>query len=534
MHYDQKTTRALEKQGIIKINLAKIGEKGCLVKSANPPIYAIFQLSQSPNISYVRRLIMKTDERAGSFPVAGIKKSLIAAIVIFAVGGIIMKNQAFFCVKLASLAASSGSYEFAENLLGNIDTNNETEYFNQGLYKIATVMYERGDYKEASVKFAELGDYSDSSDMACRSKQQYADSLIDSGDYLQASSILNEIMFFDGSPELYNKCQYKYALEQISNGDWFAGAQILWSIKDYKDAEKIAKEAVYENTGSENVEETLGSGKPISPELLTEYLKLNEKREQLKDGSIAVGFFHTVGLKNDGSVIACGNNEYGQCDTGSWKNITQIAAGGYHTVGLRSDGTVVACGDNQYGQCNVKDWKDVIQIKATDYNTAALLKDGTVVVCGYNKLTKVGGWSGIDRICSGSYALCGINKRNELLFTHPSCKLDGDLLDADVSISYAIGLTVSGDVVFSSETPCEWGKASSVYAGGETVGIIDQEFKPSVYDRRHAKYYSLPDGNAVSMSLGGTHFAVLYDDGSVYCTGLNDDGQCDVANLNLN
>ena len=477
---------------------------------------------------------MEKEKNSGTFPVGKIKASLIAAAILFVVGGVIMKHQAFFSVRLASVAAYFGSYDTATGFLGGIDINHEPQSYNEGLYCIAKNMYQRGDYTLAAEKFTELADYSDSSDMACRARQKLAEEMISSGDYKQASAILSEIMYFEGSRELYCECQYKYAVKQIAEGEWFLGAQILWSIKEYKDARQIAEKAVYDNTGSDNAEETLGSGKPISPELLSEYLKLSELREQLQDGSIAVGFYHTVGLKRNGRVIACGRNESGQCDTSSWKNVVQVAAGGYHTVGLLSDGTVVACGDNQYGQCNVSDWKDVVQIKTTDYNTIALLKDGTVVTCGFNKLSQASGWTGIDRIFTGSYAVCGINKSWELFYTHPSCQMEGDLIDGDMSISYAIGLTVSGDLVYSSETPCKWQKAASVYAGGETVGIIDQHFKPSIYQRREAKYFDLPKGKAVSISLGGTHFAVLYDDGSVYCTGLNDDGQCDTSGWKLN
>lgn len=36
-----------------------------------------------------------------------------------------------------------------------------------------------------------------------------------------------------------------------------------------------------------------------------------------------------------------------------------IAAGSYHTVGLKADGTVVAVGYNEYGQCDVSDWKNI-------------------------------------------------------------------------------------------------------------------------------------------------------------------------------
>ena len=100
-------------------------------------------------------------------------------------------------------------------------------------------------------------------------------------------------------------------------------------------------------------------------------------------------------------------------------------------------------------------------------------------------------------------------------------------MDVSASISYAVGLDLSGNVIYSSETPTNWEKAAAVFAGGDRVGIIDLDYKPSIYDRRHGTYSDLPtDKKALSLSLGGTHFAVLYDDGSVYCAGLNDDGQC--------
>ena len=67
----------------------------------------------------------------------------------------------------------------------------------------------------------------------------------------------------------------------------------------------------------------------------------------------ASGFYHTVGIQSDGSVVAGGDNVYGQCDIDFWTTIIQISAGGGHTVGLNSNGTVVAVGDNDFGQCNV-------------------------------------------------------------------------------------------------------------------------------------------------------------------------------------
>ena len=37
--------------------------------------------------------------------------------------------------------------------------------------------------------------------------------------------------------------------------------------------------------------------------------------------AFSAGFLHTVGLKFDGTVVAVGYNEFGQCDVSGWTNI---------------------------------------------------------------------------------------------------------------------------------------------------------------------------------------------------------------------
>ena len=59
---------------------------------------------------------------------------------------------------------------------------------------------------------------------------------------------------------------------------------------------------------------------------------------------VAAGFKHTIGLKSNGTLVATGDNNYGQCDVSGWTDIAWVATGSYHTVGLKSDGTVVAAG----------------------------------------------------------------------------------------------------------------------------------------------------------------------------------------------
>ena len=95
--------------------------------------------------------------------------------------------------------------------------------------------------------------------------------------------------------------------------------------------------------------------------------------------SISSGIGHVLGLKNDGKVVAFGDNEYGQCNVGDWTNIVAIAAGGAFSVGLRCDGTVIATGLDNSGQCDLEDWKDIVVISACGAITNGIKSDGTVL-----------------------------------------------------------------------------------------------------------------------------------------------------------
>ena len=101
--------------------------------------------------------------------------------------------------------------------------------------------------------------------------------------------------------------------------------------------------------------------------------------------TIACSGHQTVGLKSDGTVVATGRIEYGQCDVSDWTDVVAIACGSDHTVGLKSDGTVVAAGHNEYGQYDVSDWTDVVAVACSGYQTVGLKSDGTVDAVCYSK-----------------------------------------------------------------------------------------------------------------------------------------------------
>ena len=85
--------------------------------------------------------------------------------------------------------------------------------------------------------------------------------------------------------------------------------------------------------------------------------------------SISAGAAHSLALKSDGTVLAWGNNASGQLGDnnapndsavpvqvsglGSGSTVVQLAAGFSHALARKSGGTLVAWGDNGFGQANV-------------------------------------------------------------------------------------------------------------------------------------------------------------------------------------
>lgn len=96
------------------------------------------------------------------------------------------------------------------------------------------------------------------------------------------------------------------------------------------------------------------------------------------------GFAHIVGVKMDGTVVAAGNNDYGQCDVEAWTDIAAVAAGKNFTVGLKEDGTVVAAGPEKVLEFidAIESWENVKEILAGEYAVYGLTEKGNVLAAG--------------------------------------------------------------------------------------------------------------------------------------------------------
>jgi hypothetical protein len=91
--------------------------------------------------------------------------------------------------------------------------------------------------------------------------------------------------------------------------------------------------------------------------------------------AVAGGYAHSVALCADGTVTAWGDDSYGQTDVPAGvTNVVAIAAGDFHTLALQANGLVVGWGDDSYGQLDAPvAATNAVAIAAGYYHSVALL-----------------------------------------------------------------------------------------------------------------------------------------------------------------
>jgi len=260
--------------------------------------------------------------------------------------------------------------------------------------------------------------------------------------------------------------------------------------------------------------------------------------------TIATGGRHTVGIRPDGTVVATGNNDDGQCNVDGWADIWHVAAGFSHTVGLEEDGTVVATGNNNDGQCNVGGWTDIGMVVAGDWHTVGLRNDGSVVATGKSDQGQcdVLGWTDIQQVAAGGAHTVGLESGGTAVATgrnnEEQCNVGGwtDIELVVAGYAHTVGLKDDGHVVATGnndEGQCNvdgWTNIQQVAAGrAHTVGL--REDGTVVATGRNNEGQCKVSGwtNIVQIVAGGWHTVGLKDCGAVVATGNNDDGQCDVG-----
>lgn len=133
---------------------------------------------------------------------------------------------------------------------------------------------------------------------------------------------------------------------------------------------------------------------------------------KITDGiaAVATGSNHSLALKTDGTLWACGGNGDGQLGDGSttkrvrlvkvMDNVSSVSAGGSYTLIIKADRTLWACGYNGQGQLGdgtttkritpIKVMDDVASISAGDYHSLIVKTDRTLWACGNNGYGQLG------------------------------------------------------------------------------------------------------------------------------------------------
>ncbi|RDU24141.1 RCC1 domain-containing protein [Anaerosacchariphilus polymeriproducens] len=249
---------------------------------------------------------------------------------------------------------------------------------------------------------------------------------------------------------------------------------------------------------------------------------VDKKRAEIEpyQNLVAVGGFHMLGVKADGTVYSWGENKYGECDTKEWRDIVAVSAGSYISAGLKSDGTVVSAGLNDLGQCETKDWRDIVEISACDTHILGLKADGTVVSTGRivpeegtgeqtiqtrNEMVKE--WKGIKHVVATINAAIGIKQEQSATWSH----YGGYMLSINEVQTGDFGVN---NIIELKQEGLFW---LALLADG-TVKIEE------CYDDKTGEEWT----DIVDIATGVEHYVGLKSNGRVLASGTNGEGQCEV------
>ncbi len=219
--------------------------------------------------------------------------------------------------------------------------------------------------------------------------------------------------------------------------------------------------------------------------------------------AVAAGWNHSVALKSDGSLVAWGTDGWGECDVPTGNNYAAVSAGYAHSVALKSDGSLVAWGSNDYGECDVPAGNNYAAVAAGYQHSVALKSDGSLVAWYWNGWWDVPAGNDYVAVSAGGYYSVALKSDGSLVAWGENgsgqCNVPAGNNYAAVSAGYQHSVALKSD-------------GSLVAWGDNGAGQCD-----------------VPAGNDyAAVAAGYQHSVALKSDGSLAAWGGNEYGQCDV------
>jgi len=269
--------------------------------------------------------------------------------------------------------------------------------------------------------------------------------------------------------------------------------------------------------------------------------------------AISAGWYHSLGLRQDGSIVAWGRNDYGQCNIPSPNTgFTAIAAGGLHSLGLKQDGSIVAWGNNDYGQRYVPSPNSgFIAISAGGYHSLGLKQDGSIVAWGanwYGQCNIPSPNSGFIAIAAGSNHSLGLKQDGSIVAwgwnADGQCNIpspNSGFIAISAGGGYSLGLKQDGSIV-----ACGWNGYGQCNIPSPNSGFIAIStcYGHSLGLKRDGStvgwgwnvagqcYIPSPNSGFIAIAVGGYYSLALKQDGSIVASGDNSSGQCNIPSPN--
>lgn len=376
---------------------------------------------------------------------------------------------------------------------------------------------------DAALTAAEIADYRGDWGVAMQLLDQYVSDTVSepSADQMEKAE------------QLMQQCAYHQALALYEEGAYAKASAAAAAIRNYEPAQmlyQLSHQALIASqpTPEPTAAPTATPEPTVSPTPKAEQQDIPEitpaatptatpvpKPTLLAEGRVAVGYHHSVFLRDDGTVLAYGDNQYGQTEVSQWHNIVAVAAGAYHTLGLTDDGRVLAVGDNSQSQCEVSLYTDVKQITAGAWDSCMLLQNGQVVTTGFHQYDFAMEVFPVEKIAAGSYGLM-IRSQGHNYASHGSMQLDPQCERFAISRGYALGIDETGTVHSSLKQIPEWKQIIAVSAGENAALALaeDGSILSCVFDR-HLKCTFDFAQPVIAVNAGANHYAFVLQDGSL-------------------
>lgn len=470
-----------------------------------------------------------------------IKITLLITTLLFfaALGGALLLRQQIPLIREKRLneALEQGDLARARELAAELgDEEKAHAFLVECDYREALTLMDEGRWEEADALLSAAAGYRDAAGKKNECAYQIAAQYADAGQWEEAEARFLALGGYGDALERYDECRFRRAQELEAKGAVSEAAALYSLLGDYPGARERLFAMAAAVTGIEDPEAAVAALQGQTPEELAHIAVLGEQREALPRGVVAVGFYHTVGLCADGTVLACGDNSFGQCEVAGFRDIKAVDAGAYHSLLLHADGTVSAVGRGSEGQCEVAEWKNVVQIAAGDYASFGLCADGTLLCTGYNDYSVPESWRGLRAVTAGSYNVAAL-RQDGSAWVDPALNggeaLQG-MVDLAVNTGFGVGVLADGSVVGTAFTLDGWEDVLAVSASGTVVLGLRDDGHVLCHAFRQRDLLPL-DGvsDAVAIAAGGTHSAVVLRDGSVLVFGDTSLGQGDTASWKL-